>query len=379
MQCHFKTITKTIANRIKTVLTKIISHNQSAFVQNRLITDNTFVAFEIFHYLKTTNRKNGYVGIKTDMAKAYDRVEWDFLQATLEAMGFPQQLSNTIIRCVSTVQFSILINGSPSKTFRPQRGLRQGDPLSPYLFILCADVLSGLITKAQNNYLIHGVKIVPGAPEVTHLLFVDDIILFCRANKEETTNLKNIISTYQAASGQLVNMEKLEIMYNKKVPESVKEDIAQIMHMQRVQSFSKYLGMPTQLGRYKQQVFNYIIDRIWKKLKGWKEKNLSFVGRGTLIKVVIQAIPTYIMSCFMLPKNLCHQIEKMACNFWWGNNMDKRKIHWVSWKKMCRNKNHGGMGFRDTWAFNEALLTKQGWRFITQPDSLVAKVYKAKY
>jgi hypothetical protein len=209
------------------------------------------VAFEIFHYLKTTNQKNGYVGIKTDMAKAYDRVEWNFLQATLEAMGFPQELSNTIIRCVSTVQFSILINGSPSKTFRPQRGLRQGDPLSPYLFILCADVLSGLITKAQNNYLIHGVKIVLGAPEVTHLLFVDDIILFCRANKEETTNLKNIISTYQAASGQLVNMEKLEIMYSKKVPESVKEDIAQIMHMQRVQSFSKYLGMPTQLGRYK--------------------------------------------------------------------------------------------------------------------------------
>jgi hypothetical protein len=101
-------------------------------------------------------------------------------------------------------------------------------------------------------------------------------------------------------------MEKSEIMYSKKVPESVKEDITQIMPMQRVQSFSKYLGMPTQLGRYKQQVFNYIIDRIWKKLKGWKEKNLSFVGRGTLIKAVIQAIPTYIMSYFMLPKNLCH-------------------------------------------------------------------------
>jgi hypothetical protein len=101
-------------------------------------------------------------------------------------------------------------------------------------------------------------------------------------------------------------MEKSEIMFSKKVLESIKEGITQTLPMQRVESFSKYLGMPTQLGRSKQQVFNYIIDRIWKKLKGWKEKNLSFVGRGTLIKVVIQAIPTYIMSYFMLPKNLCH-------------------------------------------------------------------------
>jgi hypothetical protein len=151
------------------------------------------------------------------------------------------------------------------------------------------------------------------------------------------------------------------------------------MPMQRVEFFSKYLGMPTQMGRSKQQVFNYIIDRIWKKLKGWKERNLSFAGRGTLIKAVIQAIPTYIMSCFMLPKNLCHQIERMACNFWWGSNMEHKKIHWINWKKVCKNKKLGGLGFRDTWVFNEALLAKQGWRFITQPEALVTKVYKAKY
>jgi hypothetical protein len=88
-----KIITKTIANRIKAILPGIISHNQSAFIQDRFITDNTLIAFKIFHYMKNTNRKNGYVGIKTDMAKAYDRVEWEFLQATLEAMGFPNQLS----------------------------------------------------------------------------------------------------------------------------------------------------------------------------------------------------------------------------------------------------------------------------------------------
>jgi hypothetical protein len=119
---------------------------------------------------------------------------------------------------VSTVNFSILINGSPSKQFKPQRGLRQGDPLSPYLFIICADVLSGLIAQGQQNHLIHGVKIAPRDPEVTHLLFVDDSLFFCRANKKETSTLKNIIQTYEEASGQMVNMSKSELISAKKFP-----------------------------------------------------------------------------------------------------------------------------------------------------------------
>ncbi|PNX71213.1 ribonuclease H [Trifolium pratense] len=375
----FKIITKTIANRLKPILPNIISHNQSAFVQDRLITDNTLVAFEIFNYFKHTNRKKGFVGIKTDMAKAYDRVEWNFLRATLEAMGFPQHLTNTILQCVTTVQFSILINGNPSTPFRPQRGLRQGDPLSPFLFIICADVLSGLITQAKNKQLIHGVKVANGAPEITHLLFADDSLFFCRATKQEATNVRNIILDYQRASGQLVNMQKSEIIFSKMVPNEVKVEVNHILPMTRVDHFSKYLGMPTDIGRSKQQIFNYIKDRVWKKLKGWKEKNLSYAGRGTLLKAVIQAIPTYIMSCFLLPKGLCKQIESMTSNFWWGSNTDKKKLHWINWKKMCKNKTQGGYGFRNTCMFNEALLAKQGWRIATQPDSLVAKVYKAKY
>jgi hypothetical protein len=220
---------------------------------------------------------------------------------------------------------------------------------------------------------------VPGAPEVTHLLFADDSLLFCRANKEEANNLKSIITTYEEASGQLVNMTKSEIMYSKQVPNNIKEEIGQILPMQRVEFFSKYLGMPTQLGKSKNQVFNYISDRVLKKLKGWKERNLSFAWRGTLTKAVIQVIHTYVMSCFMLPKGLCQKIEQMACKFWWGSSMDNRKIHWARWRKMCNNKKQGGLGFRDTWVFNEALLAKQCWRFITHPDSPVAQIYKAKY
>jgi hypothetical protein len=126
-----KIITKAITNRIKSILPDIISPQQSAFLPGRLITDNTLLAFESFYYLKhNKNKKKGYVGIKLDMAKAYDRLEWSFIKNTLTTMGFPNNLVNTIMNCVSSVSFSILVNGQPSHYFKPNRGIRQGDPLS---------------------------------------------------------------------------------------------------------------------------------------------------------------------------------------------------------------------------------------------------------
>ncbi|MCH82913.1 putative ribonuclease H protein [Trifolium medium] len=264
----------------------------------------------------------------------------------MEAMGFPHHLTDAIMDCVSNVSFSILINGKPSQPFTPQRGLRQGDHLSPYLFILCANVLSGLISKAQYQKKLHGIKIAHGAPEVSHLLFADDSLFFCRANKKEAQTIKDIISDYQEASGQLVNMDKSDLMFSKHKPQPMKAMLHTILPMKMVSHFSKYLGMPTQMGRSKRQVFDFIQDRIWKKLKGWKEKHLSFAGRSTLIQVVAQAIPTYIMSCFLLPKNLCQHIESLTCKFWWGNSTDKRKIHWVKWDQICKPKRTGGLGFR---------------------------------
>jgi hypothetical protein len=285
----------------------------------------------------------------------------------------------TIMDCVSTVSFSILINGNPTKSFSPKRGLRQGDPLSPYLFIICVDVLSALLNKAQQDKVIHGVKIAPGAPEITHLFFADDSLMFCRANEEEATQVQRIITRYQLASGQMVNYNKSELIFSKRVPPPIKENIQQILPMSIVTHYSKYLGQPTHMGRSKNHTFNYIADKVWKKLKGWKEKNLSFAGRGTLIKAVAQAIPSYIMSSYLIPKGLCKKIDSMMSRFWWGSNVDKKKIHWISWKKTCRQKRAGGMGFRDLQAFNAALLAKQGWRILTKPHSLMAKALKAKY
>lgn len=138
------------------------------------------------------------------------------------------------------------------------------------------------------------------------------------------------MSQYQQASGQEVNLSKSEIIFSKNVPNANKSNILQIIHMQEADHFTKYLGMPTGMGRNKRQVFEFLQDRIWKKLKGWKERNLSFAGRSVLIKVVAEAIPTYIMSGFLLPKSFCNQLEKLICNFWWGSNTDQGKTHWIN-------------------------------------------------
>lgn len=173
-----KLVTKTIANRLKRVLPFVISENQSAFVANRLITDNALIAFDTFHYMKKkkTGRK-GFMALKLEMSKAYDRVDWRFLHHVMLCMNFPSVLVDLVMRCVTSVSYSILVNGHPGPHFSTQRGLRQGDPISPYLFIMCAEVFSELLSRAQSIGCLKGIKIGRHSPEINHLFFTDDSII----------------------------------------------------------------------------------------------------------------------------------------------------------------------------------------------------------
>ena len=354
-----KIVTKTIANRIKKIIPTIISSHQSAFIPERLISETTILAYEAFHFLKThETKKKGVVGIKLDMEKAYDRVEWNFLEATLLTMRFPINLVNTIMLCVRSVSLSVLINGSPSKKIYPKRGIRQGDPLSPYLFIICAEVLSGLIASYQDHGKIHGITIARNAPPISHLFFVDDSMVFCRANKNEAKHLMDIFAEYQRISGQKINLNKSEMVFSPNIVQSFKNEFQTYMPIKVIENISKYLCLPTQIGRSKNQVFNFIMDKIRGKLKGWKEKNLSFSGIGVLIRAVIQAMPTYVMSVFLIPHGICDRIERAICRFWWGGNDDKQKIHRKGKESLFKSKLKGSQGFRNMRAFNKALLAK---------------------
>jgi hypothetical protein len=198
----YKLMAKVLANRMKKMLNYIISQNQSAFLPGRLITDNIIVAFEALHSMKTRLKgRQGYMALKLDMSKAYDRVEWVFLETIMRRLGFNDKWVDLIMVCVRTVTYSVLINGVPHGLIKPTRGIRQGDPLSPYLFILCAEGLSSILHKAEREGRISGLAIATRGTKINHLFFADDSFLFCKANFVEWGNVQEILDVYEKASG----------------------------------------------------------------------------------------------------------------------------------------------------------------------------------
>lgn len=181
----YKLCSKVIANCLKVILPTIISPYQSAFVPCRLITDNTLVANELAHFIhnKRTGQE-GFMALKLDLSKAYDRMDWVFLRKVMERFGFARIWIDTIMQYVSTVHYSFLVRGKPRGFVVPTRGLRQGDPLSPYLFLLAAEGFSALLQQKQSVGLLPGISICPQAPHINHLLFADDIIGGVCAHKE---------------------------------------------------------------------------------------------------------------------------------------------------------------------------------------------------
>ena len=190
----YKIFSKVPANRLKKFIPELITKHQSAFAKNRLILDNVLVAFETLHCMKNHNSgQTGFMAIKLDMSKAYDRVEWNYLQKLMEKMGFCSRWIGLMLECVHTVSYSILVNGDPKGLINPTRGIRQGDPLFPFLFLLCTEGLHGLIKKVARAKEINGFSICKRGLKLTHLFFADDSLLFCKENSQECGNVLKIL------------------------------------------------------------------------------------------------------------------------------------------------------------------------------------------
>ncbi|XP_024006491.1 uncharacterized protein LOC112083001 [Eutrema salsugineum] len=376
----YKIISKLMVLRLKSCLNDIVSEEQSAFIPGRMASDNVLVANELMHSLKVRKRvSQTYMAIKTDVSKAYDRVEWGFLEATLRAFGFAETWIRWTMATVTTVSYSILINGSPQGLIVPERGLRQGDPLSPYLFILCADVLSHLVKSMTMKGKIKGIKIGNGVPPISHLLFADDSLFFCQANNRNCKALNHIFKLYEENSGQMINQSKSMITFGSRIPGNQQARLKNILGIQNQGGGGKYLGLPEQFGRKKTEMFKYITDAVKKRTSSWKSKFLSPAGKEVLLKSVAISMPVYSMSCFKIPLTVVNEITSILSRFWWEKNEEQRGISWVAWNKLQLTKKEGGLGFRDLAMCNDALLAKQAWRLFQYPDSLFARLFKAKY
>jgi hypothetical protein len=276
----YKLVSKVLANQLKSILDELISPNQSAFVPGRLISDNTILAYEMSHFMRRKRRgKVGCMALKLDMSKAYDRIEWSFLEGMMNKMGFCPRFVNLIMKCVRTVSYRFRINGALTDTVHPGRGLRQGDPVSPYLFLLCAEGLSAMLTRAEADGHLQGIKLAADAPTVSHLLFADDSLLLLEANEGAAQTVNNILQVYEACSGQVINRDKSAIMFSTNTSRAIRGTVMQTLGLTAESHGGKYLGLPIYIGHNRVQCFEYVKERIWKRIQGWKEKCLSKAGK----------------------------------------------------------------------------------------------------
>ena len=236
------------------------------------------------------------MAIKLDISKAYDRVEWSFLRRIMLKMGLSKQWVNLAMKTICTASYSVLINGEPKSLITPTCRIKQGDPLSHFLFLFCAEGLSSLIRKAVTTNRLKEIQSCWGGVRISHLIFVDDNLLFCGAKITECQQLLNILTQYEEASSQVINKQKTTIFFSKNTTPRIKEEIRNLLGAQVMTNCEKYLSLPMVGAKSKVNTFKGLQERITKRVMGWKEKTISKVGMEVLSKMVAQAIPTYSMS-----------------------------------------------------------------------------------
>eukprot|EP00253_Pinus_taeda_P025252 PITA_25252 len=320
--CLYKIIAKIIANRLKPILSQHISSEQFAFLHHRQIHEAIATTQELIHTLQTKKQK-GMI-LKIDLSKAFDRANWLYLRLLLTHLGFPYEFIKWTMSCITDVSYSVLLNGEATPFFSSERGLRQGCPLSPLLFLLIMEGLSRIITSARDRQHLIGIKIVDNF-FLTHLLFVDDILIFLNGSIGDTTALHGSILLFQQATDWV-----------------------------------------------------WLITKVEKRLQVWYHRYLSRAGRLILIKFVIEATPVYWMALAWIPRGILSRLQSICCRFLWKGQQTGRLFAWVKWDTIALPKRWGGWGIKRLALFSKALAAKLGWGLLTT-NSLWTRVAYAKY
>ncbi|GAB2298359.1 hypothetical protein Dimus_038529 [Dionaea muscipula] len=372
----YKILAKVLSNRLKSCIHLIIGEVQAAFVGSRSILDGVLIASEAIHWLKS--RKRSGVIVKLDFAKAYDSVNWNYLLNMMRLMGFGDKWIRWIEACVTSANFSVLINGSPTKLVHMEKGICQGDPLSPFLFIIAAEGLNWLFKRARELGLINGILLGSGDLRLTHLQFADDTILFCADDMIEIQNVKMILKCFELMSGLRVNFHK-SVVCGLGVSKEKTSALADVFNCQVQPLPFKYLGIPLGANPRLVKTWKPVIDRCRKRLASWKRRYLSMAGRLVLIKSVLSSLPLYFLSLFKMPEGVAQEIDKLRARFLWGDSVDRKKLHLIRWANVIKAKSDGGLGVKDLRVMNDCLLSKWIWKFGRDRSSLwrsvVCEVY----
>jgi hypothetical protein len=357
MHSTAKPLAKILANRLAPKLDKLISHSQSAFIKGRSIQDN-------FQYIKGAanhfhQAKTPMLMLKLDIAKAFDNVRWEYLLEVMQHLGFGQRWQDLMALIWSTTTSRILLNGAPGRPIKHARGLHQGDPLSPILFILAIDPLQRMLDMATQQGLLTPIGADPIKFRTS--LYANDAMLFLRPIASDVSNLQRLLHQFGVATRLCTNIQKSEIFPIR--CEGI--DIPAVLGQFQVQLGSlpcKYLGLPLRIGRVKREDEQVLIDKVAGKLPKWKGKLLNKTGRLTLVNSVLSAAVNYHMTAFPLSKWAMRKIDKIRRNFLWQGSEEARWEHcMVNWRRVQCPKKMGGLGILDLSRFNTALRLQWQW------------------
>ncbi|WJZ96627.1 hypothetical protein VitviT2T_015292 [Vitis vinifera] len=372
----YKIIAKVLSGRLKEVLHETIHSTQGAFVQGRQIMDAVLIANEIVD----ERRRSGEEGVvfKIDFEKAYDHVRWDFLDQVLEKKGFSPKWRKWMNGCLSSVSYAVLVNGSAKGWVKASRGLRQGDPLSPFLFTLVADVLSRMLLRAEERNMLEGFRVGRNRTRVSHLQFADDTIFFSNTREEDLQTLKSLLLAFGHISGLKVNLDKSNI-YGINLDQAHISRLAETLECKASGWPILYLGLPLGGNPRAGGFWDPVIERISRRLDGWQKAYLSFGGRITLIQSCLTHMPCYYLSLFKLPASVAAKIERLQRDFLWSGIGEGKKDHLVRWDVVCKPKEIGGLGFGNISLRNLALLGKWLWRYPREGSALWHQVILSIY
>ncbi|KAJ0599187.1 putative RNA-directed DNA polymerase [Helianthus annuus] len=367
----YKIIAKVLANRLKAVLREVVSQTQCAFVGGRNILDSPLIISEAISWAK--KNKAEMLIFKVDFEKAYDSINWKFLLQMLSHMDFPVRWISWIKGCLRSGMGSVLVNGSPTSEFKFKRGLRQGDPLSPFLFIIAMEVINLFLNRAMAEGLYEGFQLPNGGPTLSHLCYADDVLFIGRWSAKNVVTLTRLLRWIGLVTGLKINNKKCKLFGIGVNNEEVTHMAARLKCEAGVLPFM-YLGVPIGANMKRAKHWEPVVNRVGASLSKWKARHLSFAGRLTLAKSVLGSIPSYYLSLFSAPKCIINKIDRIRRDFIWGISDTKKKFRWIKWESMLRSKKSGGLGVGRIADFNLAMLTKWWWRFKMNPNHLWARV-----
>ncbi|GKC17685.1 RNA-directed DNA polymerase, eukaryota, reverse transcriptase zinc-binding domain protein [Tanacetum coccineum] len=368
------TFAKILANRLVGVLNGIVNEVQSAFILDRHILDGPFILNEVLQWCKSKHKQA--LIFKVDFEKAYDSVKWDFLDDVLNKFSFGNKWCKWIQCCLRSSRGSILVNGSPTEEFQFGKGLKQGDPLSPFLFILVMESLHISFQRIVDAGRFHGIKMGGGSVNLSHMFYADDAVFIGQWCESNITTLVHVLECFHKASGLRINMCKSKIMGVHVDGDMVKNAAKKIGCLVLKTPFS-YLGSIVGGSMHCRQSWIDIVEKVKKRLSKWKLQSLSIGGRLTLVKAVLGTIPIFNFSIFKVPRCVLRELEGIRRQFFNGHEPNSKKVNWVSWEKVLLAKERGGLGVSSLFAMNRGLLFKWIWKFRTQGNSLWARVIKA--